>query len=105
MEKIECTVFEGYAITLIVDPTKNYAETLLEILKHSRDSRAILSVKLCVDDNIIVFCLENERDIIMSWLSRFGKIDSIYRDIIYQPTPIKYDIDKYYDCIVAPVFF
>lgn len=105
MEKIQCTLFEGYSIIVEITPKTKYAEKALKILESARDSGAILSAKICRDGDIMVACKAHERDFTIQWLEQFGKIDSVARVIIYQPNKINYERNKYYGVFISPDYF
>lgn len=105
MEKIECTIFKGYTVVVEITPKKDYAKIALKILESARDSHAILSAQICHDGDIMVACLEHERDFTIQWLEQFGKIDSVARVLIYQPKKINYERNKYYGCFISPSYF
>ena len=108
MKQVKAKVYEseGYAITVSVEGNvKEYAESFLHIFNNVRESKELLKIKNYYDSNdVTVYCELEAKDNLIKYLRAFGEIQDCEKVLIYQMEEPEYDLDKYYDAIVATNF-
>lgn len=108
MREIKTSVFEteGYAVTVEIEGgIKEYAESFLHIFNNVRESKELVRVRNYYDSNeITVYCELDSKDALIKYLKAFGEIKGCEKVLLYQMTEPEYDIDKYYDAVIAPDF-
>ena len=104
--KTELYETEGYAVTVEIEGSlKEYAENFLHIFNNVRENEELLKVKNYYGSNdVTVYCELDAKDRLIKYLKAFGKIKECEKVIVYQMEEPEYDIDKYYDAIIAPEF-
>lgn len=108
MKQVEVNVFEteGYAVTVEVEgDVKEYAENFLHIFNNIRESEELFKVKNYYGSNdVTVYCELEAKDKLIKYLNAFGKIKGCEKVLLLKMEEPEYDIDKYYDIVVAPDF-
>lgn len=104
--KVDVCEFEGCAVTVDVEGNiKEYAESFLHIFNNVRESKELLKVKNYYGSNeVTVYCDLDSKDALIKYLKAFGEIKGCEKVLLYQLTEPEYDIDKYYEVVVAPEF-
>ena len=108
MKQVKAKVYEseGYAITVSVEGNvKEYAESFLHIFNNVRESKELLKIKNYYGSNdVTVYCELEAKDNLIKYLKAFGEIQGCENVLVYQMEEPEYDLDKYYDVIVATNF-
>ena len=108
MKQIKTNVYEmeGYAVTVNVEGNvEEYAKNFLHIFNNVRESRELIKVKNYYDSNdVTVYCELDSKDALIKYLKMFGEIKGCEKVLMYQMEEPDYDLDKYYDAIIAPEF-
>lgn len=108
MKQVQTNVYkvEGYAVTVEIEgDIKEYAESFLHIFNNVRESSELIKAKNYYGSNeVTVYCELDAKDSLIKYLKMFGEIKGCENVLIYQMEEPEYDIDKYYDAIIAPEF-
>ena len=108
MKEIKAKVYEleGCAVTVDIEgDIKEYAESFLHIFNNVRESDELIKIKNYYGSNeVTVYCGLEAKDNLIQYLKAFGEIKSCESILMYRMEEPDYDINKYYDVVIAPEF-
>jgi hypothetical protein len=109
MKEVKMNVYEleGYAVTVEIEECSlnEYAKNFLHIFNNVRESKELFKIKNHYGSNdVTVYCELGYKDALIKYLKNFGEIKYCEKVLVYQLEEPDYDIDKYYDAIVAQEF-
>jgi hypothetical protein len=101
--KADVCEFDGYAVTVDIEGNVDeYAKSFLHIFNNVRESKELINIRNYYDSNeVTVYCESDSKDDLIKYLKAFGEVKACERVLCYQMAEPEYDLDKYYDVVIA----
>ena len=103
--RVRAYKFEGYAVTVELEGNiQEYAESFLHIFNNVKENKELLKVENYYNNDVTVYCELEVKEQLIDYLGKFGKVKGCEKVLIYQVEEPNWDIDKYYDIVLASGF-